>query len=52
MSRAARTLWVGVGLIAMFVVSVSAQRAPATGVRTLANVLQLHELLITRSVTI
>jgi hypothetical protein len=32
--------------VAMCAVFVSAQRAPATGVRTLANVLQLHELLI------
>src|ERR1041384_7709140 len=32
--------------LAMLAVSLSAQRAPATGVRTLANVLQLHELLI------
>ena len=31
---------------AMLAVSVSAQRAPQGGVRTLANVLQLHELLI------
>ena len=35
------------GLIALFlVVSLAAQRAPATGVRTLANSLELHELLI------
>src|SRR5438046_3060807 len=45
-SRAAQTLRVCVGIIAMLAVSVSAQRAPATGVRTLASVLQLHELLI------
>ena len=32
--------------VAMLAVSVSAQRAPATGVRTLVNDLQLHELLI------
>jgi len=33
--------------IAMFAVSVSAQRAPAPpGVRTLANVLELHDILI------
>ena len=45
-SRAARTLWVRVAAIAVLTVPVAAQRAPQSGVRTLANVLQLHELLI------
>jgi len=33
-------------LVLMLGASIAAQRAPATGVRTLASVLQLHELLI------
>jgi cytochrome c553 len=33
-------------LVLTFGASIAAQRAPATGVRTLATVLQLHELLI------
>jgi hypothetical protein len=45
-SRAARTLWVRVTAIAVLTIPLAAQRAPVTGVRTLANVLQLHELLI------
>jgi len=43
---AVRTLWVRVGMIALVVAPLAAQRAPATGVRTLANVRELHDLMI------
>ena len=44
--RATRTLWVRVAMIALIVSPLAAQRAPATGVRTLANVRELHDLMI------
>ena len=47
--HAARTLWVRVALVALIVVPLAAQRGPATGVRAVANVKQLHDLLITPS---
>jgi hypothetical protein len=45
--EAARTLWVRVGLFAALAVTLAAQRAPATGVRAVADSKQLHDILIT-----
>jgi len=44
--EAARTLWVRVGLFAALAVTPAAQRAPATGVRAVADSKQLHDILI------
>ena len=44
---AARTLWVRVAAIALITVPLAAQRTPATGVRVVASVKQLHDFLIT-----
>ena len=45
-SRAARTIWGCVAAMAVLSVPLAAQRAPATGIRTLANIRELHDLLI------
>ena len=44
---AARTLWVRVVAIVLITVPLAAQRTPATGVRAVASVKQLHTILIT-----
>ena len=43
---AARTLWVRVAAIVLITVPLAAQRTPATGVRAVASVKQLHEVMI------
>ena len=43
---AARTLWVRVVAIVLITVPLAAQRTPATGVRAVASVKQLHEVMI------
>src|SRR5712691_3775536 len=45
-SRAARTLWVRVAAVALVTVPLAAQRSPATGVRAVASVKQLHDVMI------
>lgn len=44
---AARTLWVRVTLIALIIAPLSAQKTATTGVRAIATVKQLHEIMIT-----
>src|SRR5262249_15964530 len=44
--RAARTLWVRVAMIAVVVAPLAAQRSPAVGIRGLANVRELHDIMI------
>jgi hypothetical protein len=43
---AAGTLWVRVAAIVLITVPLAAQRTPATGVRAVASVKQLHEVMI------